>query len=36
MCLKSNNGGKYGSAQFTNYCAENGIKMMKIFPETLQ
>ncbi|KAD7117306.1 hypothetical protein E3N88_04574 [Mikania micrantha] len=35
-CLKSDNGGEYVSTEFTNYCADHGIKMIKIVPETPQ
>ncbi|KAD5318324.1 hypothetical protein E3N88_18270 [Mikania micrantha] len=35
-CLKSDNGGEYVSTEFTNYCADHGIKMIKTVPETPQ
>ena len=35
-CLKSDNGGEYSSKEFTSYCAEQGIKMIKTVPETPQ
>ncbi|GKC74685.1 retrovirus-related pol polyprotein from transposon TNT 1-94 [Tanacetum coccineum] len=33
-CLKSDNCGEYSSQEFIEYCAENGIKMLKTVPET--
>ncbi|GJU03714.1 retrovirus-related pol polyprotein from transposon TNT 1-94 [Tanacetum coccineum] len=36
MCLKSDNGGEYSSREFIEYCAENGIRMLKTVPETPQ
>ncbi|KAF5797362.1 putative RNA-directed DNA polymerase [Helianthus annuus] len=35
-CLKSDNGGEYISKQFTDYCAKEGIKMIKTVPGTPQ
>ncbi|GJX61084.1 retrovirus-related pol polyprotein from transposon TNT 1-94, partial [Tanacetum coccineum] len=35
-CLKSDNGGEYSSREFIEYCAENGIRMLKTVPETPQ
>ncbi|KAJ9548930.1 hypothetical protein OSB04_021473 [Centaurea solstitialis] len=35
-CLKSDNGGEYISTEFTNYCAEHGIRMIKTVPGTPQ
>ncbi|GKD59085.1 retrovirus-related pol polyprotein from transposon TNT 1-94 [Tanacetum coccineum] len=35
-CLKSNNGREYSSREFIEYCAENGIRMLKTIPETPQ
>ncbi|GJW36973.1 retrovirus-related pol polyprotein from transposon TNT 1-94 [Tanacetum coccineum] len=35
-CLKSDNGGEYSSRDFIEYCAENGIRMLKTVPETPQ
>nr|GEW88871.1 retrovirus-related Pol polyprotein from transposon TNT 1-94 [Tanacetum cinerariifolium] len=34
--LKSDNGGEYSSREFIEYCAENGIRMLKTVPETPQ
>ncbi|CAH9125759.1 unnamed protein product [Cuscuta epithymum] len=35
-CLKSDNGGEYSSTEFVEYCAEQGIRMLKTVPETPQ
>lgn len=35
-CLKSDNGGEYISTEFTDYCAEHGIRMIKTVPGTPQ
>ncbi|GJT84568.1 putative RNA-directed DNA polymerase [Tanacetum coccineum] len=35
-CLKSDNGGEYSSREFIEYCAKNGIRMLKIVLETPQ
>ena len=35
-CFRSDNGGEYSSNEFVNYCAENGIRMMKTVPENPQ
>ncbi|KAJ0555551.1 putative RNA-directed DNA polymerase [Helianthus annuus] len=35
-CLKSDNGGEYISKQFTDYCAKEGIKMIRTVPGTPQ
>ncbi|GJZ49983.1 retrovirus-related pol polyprotein from transposon TNT 1-94, partial [Tanacetum coccineum] len=35
-CFKSDNGGEYSSREFIEYCAENGIRMLKTVPETPQ
>ncbi|GKB57971.1 retrovirus-related pol polyprotein from transposon TNT 1-94 [Tanacetum coccineum] len=35
-CLKSDNGGEYSSRDFIEYCAKNGIRMLKTVPETPQ
>ncbi|GJZ62198.1 putative RNA-directed DNA polymerase [Tanacetum coccineum] len=35
-CLKSDNGGEYSSRESIEYCAENGIRMLKTVPETPQ
>ncbi|GKC95914.1 retrovirus-related pol polyprotein from transposon TNT 1-94 [Tanacetum coccineum] len=35
-CLKSDNGGEYSSREFIEYCAENGIRMLKTVPKTPQ
>ncbi|GJT15050.1 retrovirus-related pol polyprotein from transposon TNT 1-94 [Tanacetum coccineum] len=35
-CLKSDNGGEYSSREFIEYCAKNGIRMLKTVPETPQ
>ncbi|KAJ9555041.1 hypothetical protein OSB04_009655 [Centaurea solstitialis] len=35
-CLKSDNSGEYISTEFTNYCAEHGIRMIKTVPGTPQ
>ena len=35
-CLKSDNGGEYVDSDFKQYCAENGIKMMRTIPGTPQ
>ncbi|GJS64543.1 retrovirus-related pol polyprotein from transposon TNT 1-94 [Tanacetum coccineum] len=33
-CLKSDNGGEYSSREFNEYCAKNGIRMLKTVSET--
>ena len=33
-CLKSDNGGEYSSSKFIDYCAKNGIRILKTTPET--
>ena len=35
-CLKSDNGGKYCSHEFEDYCSTNGIHRQKIVPRTPQ
>ena len=35
-CLRSDNGGEYDSQEFKDYCAENGIKMIKTISGTPQ
>ncbi|GJU93869.1 retrovirus-related pol polyprotein from transposon TNT 1-94, partial [Tanacetum coccineum] len=35
-CLKFDNGEEYSSRKFIEYCAENGIRMLKTVPETPQ
>ena len=35
-CLKSDNGGEYISKEFVDYCAKQGIKMIKTVPGTPQ
>ncbi|KAL4572640.1 hypothetical protein LXL04_019420 [Taraxacum kok-saghyz] len=35
-CFRSDNGGEYSSNEFVDYCAENGIRMMKTVPENPQ
>ncbi|GJZ50418.1 retrovirus-related pol polyprotein from transposon TNT 1-94 [Tanacetum coccineum] len=35
-CLNSDNGREYSSREFIEYCAENGIRMLKTIPETPQ
>ncbi|GJS65089.1 putative RNA-directed DNA polymerase [Tanacetum coccineum] len=35
-CLKSDNGGEYSSREFIEYCAENGIRMLKTVPKKPQ
>ncbi|GJX12264.1 retrovirus-related pol polyprotein from transposon TNT 1-94 [Tanacetum coccineum] len=35
-CLKSDNGGEYNSREFIEYCAKNGIRMLKTILETPQ
>nr|GEV22623.1 retrovirus-related Pol polyprotein from transposon TNT 1-94 [Tanacetum cinerariifolium] len=35
-CLKSDNGGEYISREFIQYCAENGIRMLKTVPKMPQ
>ena len=35
-CFRSDNGGEYSSREFVDYCAENGIRMMKTVLENPQ
>ncbi|GJS86807.1 putative RNA-directed DNA polymerase [Tanacetum coccineum] len=35
-CLKFDNGGEYSSREFIEYCAENGIRMLKTVPKIPQ
>ena len=35
-CLRSDNGGKYVSHEFKNFCSEQGIRMDKTVPKTPQ
>ena len=35
-CFRSDNGGEYNSKEFVDYCADQGIRMVKTVPETPQ